>query len=155
MFLCPQTSIFLTLHHGKFYLQQKRKPQLIKCRFVEPSPNGYIYKIIPLPPQKNLYLRLREYCQLVGKKIARAKKTGEFEVRLCHLVMSEAISITSCQPNCLNMSGIRMTSFHYMCLSGQGKNMRPQSYTKNYRQLWNSESGTNSLPQGIIHQLII
>ena len=33
--------------------------------------------------------------------------------------------------------------------------MRPQPYTKHYRQLRNAESGKNSLPQGGAHQWII
>lgn len=33
--------------------------------------------------------------------------------------------------------------------------MNPQPYTKNYRQLRNTESGRNSLPQGKAHQLVM
>jgi hypothetical protein len=40
-----------------------------KCRVVEPSPNGYIYKTL---------LRLREHCGRGGREMVRARGTGGF-----------------------------------------------------------------------------
>lgn len=53
-------------------LLQENHNQL-KCRVVESSSNGYIYKTLP-------QIKLREYCRGGGGKIVRAKESVSFLV---------------------------------------------------------------------------
>jgi hypothetical protein len=81
-------------------LQKKIKS---KCRVVEPSYNGYIFKILP-------HLRLREqFWKRRRQKDCKSQRIRDFGVRLCLLVMSEAKPIESHQHGCPNMSSTRRT----------------------------------------------
>ena len=68
-----------------------------KCKDVDPSPSGYIYKTI-------LYLRLRTLRKKDRKTVYRIQNIREISVRLYLLVMSEAISIKLHQHSCLNVN---------------------------------------------------
>lgn len=68
-----------------------------KGRVVEPSRNEYIYKITSaLQVQGTLGQRRQEHC--------KSQRSGEFNVRVCLLVMSEATPRKSHQHGCLNTS---------------------------------------------------
>ena len=106
-----------------------------------------------------MHLRLREHCRREGRKcIARGT------VRLCHLEMSEVISMEPHKNNCIKMS-LTKQQVHKDELNkgndnrhaklGRGKNRSPQFYIKNYKQIRKSENWRNALPLGKTHQWII
>lgn len=97
-------------------------------------------------------LRFRGRCRSVYRKSV-SQKNGEFVVRLCLSVMSEATRIKSHQhdrPNDTNMSRTRTTD---ILMRTGGDSKRPQPKTEKYRQLRNAKSSRNNLPQGSPYHL--
>lgn len=66
-------------------------------QIVVSSPSGYIYRTTPTPKAQGIL-------QKRGQKDYKSQRIGELAVRVCLLVMSEAITIESQQYNCPNIS---------------------------------------------------
>jgi hypothetical protein len=79
----------------------------LKGRVVEPSPNGYSYKV----PHPHL-VRLRACFQKRRQKGCKRQRIGEFAVRLCLLVTSETALIKSLQHHWPHLSWTRMPSMN-------------------------------------------
>lgn len=86
-------------------------------------------------------------------ELGEPPKSEGFAVRLCSLVTSEATHMKSIQYNQLSMGWAKRTATNIP--NWRGKPTRPQSYTKNYRQL--SISGTKRCgpSQGRAYQLVV
>lgn len=104
-----------------------RKAQSVRVRAVDPSLSGNIYKMTPIPKTQG---SLRDQKNYKSHKIVRLS-----EQSLPTLLPTHEVTIHNSRQ--ANM--------------GETKYTRPEPSTNSYRQLKNSESKGNSLPQGRAH----
>lgn len=109
-----------------------------KCRAVKSNTNRYIYKTL-------LHPRLEEHC---ARQVERLKEP-ENQAACCEIGCSSDAS------SYIHKVLARLPNNSITCYSRWRKIMRPQPCTNNCRKLRNPESGSRSLNQGRVHQLVI
>jgi hypothetical protein len=88
-------SVVLAPHHGNFLLQQRplqKNTAKSKCRVVDPSPNKYIYKTIPVRKTQGTLEKGEQ-------KDCESQRIREFAVRLHSPGMSGTTPVKSHQHN--------------------------------------------------------
>ena len=97
--------------------------------------------------QNALSPKARETLQKRGQKDF---KNTKFTVRVCLLVTSGSYML-EISPTLLPKHDMKKDNNNRLANADGVKPSKPQPYTKNYRQLKNSESRRNSLPKGRAH----
>lgn len=116
-----------------------RNPQSSKHWAEEPSLNGYIYKLTPVPKAQGTS---RER----GWKDCMSQRSGEIAVMPCLLVMSEAISTKSHQHDCLHVSWAKTRTIDTLMWTEERLHTRHGADAKDYRQVKNAKWEKQSSP---------